>query len=211
MIARIALAAALVAAAAVAFWHPAPRNAIETVPAAATVFRQPFDKLRVTPGAAKGGTGRAAYRSTISGDLVVYVAGAVERPGLYHLHLGDRYARAVELAGGLSPQADAAAVNLAQPATDGDEVDVPVAGQASHAHSRARSRRRRPPAPVSVDINAANAAELGGVPGIGHAVAERVIALRDREGPFASLDELLDVAGMTQSRLERARPYLRPP
>jgi competence protein ComEA len=160
---------------------------------------------------AQDDTVRAARRSAPSGDLVVYVAGAVKRPGIYHLHLGDRYARAVELAGGLGPGADAAGVNLAAPAADGDEVNVPVAGQTPHARSRARSRRHRPAAPVSVDINAANAVELGGVPGIGRAVAERVVELREREGPFGSLDELLDVAGMTQSRLERARPYLRPP
>ncbi|MGB7014574.1 MAG: helix-hairpin-helix domain-containing protein, partial [Candidatus Cybelea sp.] len=64
---------------------------------------------------------------------------------------------------------------------------------------------------ASVDLNAADATQLGAVPGIGRAVAQRVVELRQRQGPFASLDELLDVAGMTQSRLERARPYLRQP
>ncbi|MGB9650252.1 MAG: helix-hairpin-helix domain-containing protein, partial [Candidatus Cybelea sp.] len=63
----------------------------------------------------------------------------------------------------------------------------------------------------SVDVNRSDAAELAAVPGIGRAVAQRVVELRRREGAFASLDELLDVAGMTQSRLERARPYLRQP
>jgi competence protein ComEA len=205
MIVRITLAAVVVAAVAFALHHRAPRSAIETAalpapPASALPFADP----------------RPAHRSRHPGpsaDLVVYVAGAVRRPGLYHLQFGDRYARAVELAGGLSPQADAAGVNLAAPAGDGDEIDVPVAGQTARVHRQARHSRHhaQAPAEASVDLNAADATQLGAVPGIGRAVAQRVVELRQRQGPFASLDELLDVAGMTQSRLERARPYLRQP
>ena len=76
------------------------------------------------------------------------------------------------------------------------------------AHARRRSTK---PSLESVDVNRSDAAELAAVPGIGRAVAQRIVELRRREGGFASLDELLDVAGMTQSRLERARPYLRQP
>lgn len=205
MILRITLAAALVAAVAFAFHHPAPRSAIETaaLPAAPASASPLADR-------------RQAHRPrqpAQSGEVVVYVAGAVRRPGLYHLQFGDRYARAVELAGGLSPQADAAGVNLAAPAGDGDEVDVPAAGQAAAVHRQAGRGRHRAHSPVeaSVDINAADAATLGAVPGIGRAIAQRIIELREREGPFSSLDEMLDVAGMTQGRLERARAYLRQP
>ncbi len=205
MVLRITLAAALVAAVAFALHHPAPRGAIET---AALPAPSPSSSLLAEPREA-----RRARRLTPGGDVVVYVAGAVRRPGLYHLQFGDRYARAVELAGGLSSQADAAGVNLAQPAGDGDEVNVPAAGQAERVHRQARRGRHHAPSPAeaSVDLNAAGAAELGAVPGIGRAIAQRVVELRQRGGPFASVDELLDVAGMTQSRLERARPYLRQP
>ncbi|MGC2407220.1 MAG: helix-hairpin-helix domain-containing protein, partial [Candidatus Cybelea sp.] len=68
-----------------------------------------------------------------------------------------------------------------------------------------------PPPEGSINVNEADAAELAAVPGIGRAVAARVVELREREGNFTSLDELLDVAGMTQTRLDRARPYLRDP
>ncbi|HEY6486166.1 MAG TPA: ComEA family DNA-binding protein [Candidatus Cybelea sp.] len=205
MILRITLAAALVAAVAFAFHHRAPRSAIETA------------ALPAAPAsAAPAADPRQAHRPrhpAPSGEVVVYVAGAVRRPGLYHLQLGDRYARAVELAGGLSPQADAAGVNLAAPAGDGDEVDVPAAGQGASVHRHARRGRHaaRSPVEASVDINLADAAALGAVPGIGRAIAQRIIELREREGPFSSLDELLDVAGVTQGRLERARAYLRQP
>jgi len=110
--------------------------------------------------------------------------------------------------------ADAAGVNLAQRAQDGDEVYVPVVGEMPRARPAERRSRRHsstPPPNGSVDVNLADAAELAAVPGVGRAVAARIVQLREREGSFASLDELLDVAGMTQSRLERARPYLREP
>ncbi|HXF35483.1 MAG TPA: helix-hairpin-helix domain-containing protein, partial [Candidatus Acidoferrales bacterium] len=70
-----------------------------------------------------------------------------------------------------------------------------------------RSRTPAPPA-LALDVNSAALDELASVPGIGRALAARIVALRDADGAFSTLDELLDVSGMTQSRLERARPYL---
>ncbi len=166
------------------------------------------------PAGSRAGHHRHSRRDAPGGELVVYVAGAVARPGLYHLHPGDRYAQAVASAGGLRASADAAGVDLAQRASDGEEIYVPVAGEAPRTRAReSRTRRHRatPPPDGSVDVNAADAVELAAVPGIGRAVAARIVELREREGSFASLDELLDVAGMTQSRLERARSYLREP
>ena len=79
----------------------------------------------------------------------------------------------------------------------------------TRAHSRARAHRRRRRNPGVVALNAASAQALAEIPGIGAAIAERIVELRDREGAYDSLDELLDVAGMNEGRLERARPYLR--
>jgi competence protein ComEA len=208
MILRVALiAGAALALGAFALWHPAPRAAIQSV-SLATPSADP-DPL---------GSGRKHHRrfrqAAPAEDLVVYVAGDVRRPGLYHLHLGDRYADGVAAAGGLRPSAQAGGVNLAQRAADGEEIYVPTAGEAPQRRLREpRTRRHRasPPPDGSVDVNTADAAELAAVPGIGRAVGSRIVELREREGSFASLDELLDVAGMTQSRLERARPYLREP
>jgi competence protein ComEA len=150
---------------------------------------------------------------------VVYVAGAVRRPGLYRVENGARADDAVRLAGGMIPQADASGVNLAERVADGDEIYVPPAGESPRARrvrsrrsGRARGHRRGADAAGAlsghVDLNAAGAGELGAVPGIGPAIAERIVAMRAQEGAFASLDELLDVAGMTPRRLEQARPYV---
>lgn len=204
MIVRIALVAgAVLAVAALALWHPAPRGAIQSLPDAAPTAVTPYYDAAHH---------RRSHRTPPTGDLVVYVAGAVKRPGLYHLRYGDRYERAVTLAGGFRSSADSAGVNLAQLAGDGEEIFVPVAGETPRSRLHASHGRRHtasPPPEGSINVNAADAAELAAVPGIGRAIAARIVELRDREGGFASLDELLDVAGMTQTRLERARPYLR--
>lgn len=209
MIARFALAAVLIGLGAAALWHPVGRPSAPALGVAATT---------VDPAT---GASPATYqhrrriaRGAADESVVVYVAGAVLKPGLYHLRPGDRYAQAVALAGGLSATADAGGVNLAARAADGDEIYVPVEGESSRGRASAHHGRRRtatPPPESSVDLNAAGAGELAAVPSIGRAVAARIVEMRNREGNFTSIDELLDVAGMTQARLERARPYLREP
>jgi competence protein ComEA len=197
-------------------WHPPPRPAW-TIPSPSPSAHARWNDA-----------------STRTQAAIVYVAGAVRTPGLYAIHSGARAADAVRSAGGLLPNADAASVNLAARVNDGDEVEVAVAGQrstrsrSSSSHRRARSRSssrtghrlardRSNVEPQSgdggnpVDVNAADADTLAEVPGIGPSLAGRIVEMRGRTGPFATLDELLDVSGMTQSRLERARPYLRDP
>lgn len=205
MAVRVAIVAVIVLGVAAALWHPVPHAGI--------VAASPESEVTAAP--------RRLRRNSSQEQLVVYVAGAVRRPGLYRLSAGDRYDRAVTLAGGFATDADAAGIDLAQRAQDGDEVLVPRAGETTYRrsarsrslHRSSRHRRRTPAPPVegSVDVNDASPEELAAVPGIGRAIAARIVELRDREGAFASLDELLDVAGMTQSRLARARAYLREP
>jgi competence protein ComEA len=209
---RIGLLVGALVVAVLALWHPAPRPAFSTV-AAPTLAASPGggNQLRFDRG------GHARLRSA---ESVVYVAGAVRRPGLYHVRAGDRAADAVALAGGMSADADSGEVNLAARAADGDEIYVPVMGESTthrrstngarrHGSRARRGARNESLAPVSVDVNAADASELARVPGIGKSVAARIVEMRLLDGSFRSLDELLDVAGMTQTRLERARPYLR--
>lgn len=210
MIVRIGLLAGVLVLAAAALWHPAPNPALKTdaSPAGAGL-----------PNAGRRATRFAPRRTDERGD-VVYVAGAVRRAGLYPATAGERAAGAVVSAGGFASGADPSGVNLAAPVSDGDEIYVPLAGEASHpsssrrhAHRRTHRRDASTNAPLlsSVDVNAAGEDELAQVPGIGAAIAARIVALRAVDGTFTSLDQLLDVAGMTQTRLERARPYLREP
>ncbi len=148
-----------------------------------------------------------------SAGIVVYVAGSVRRPGLYRLAQDARADAAVARAGGFARDADEAGVDLAEHLQDGDEVEVPAIGEkrrkrTTHMTRRRSSHRRRTFSGV-VDVNAADAPALAQIPGIGEAIAARIVEIREQEGPYDSLDELLDVAGMTDAKLERARQYLR--
>ncbi len=202
MIVRIVLGAVALALAALALYHPAAKPA-----AAAFSGSEPPPRAPAAPRRSPGRRGAGAAAT----GMLVYVAGAVERPGLYHLPEGARAADAVAMAGGLTARGGDGALNLAERLADGDEVYAPAAGEPAPGQRRTR-RRGTPTAPAApVDVNVAASAELARVPGIGRALAARIVEMRERAGPFASLDELLDVAGMTQAHLDRARTYLRPP
>lgn len=153
---------------------------------------------------------------------LVYVAGAVVRPGVYGLAADARASDALAQAGGAKPDADMAAVNLAAHVSDGDEIAVPRIGEAARARPRdahprgSGSRRRRsagragaPPPPANLlDVNSVGEAALADLPGIGPALAARIVAFRDANGPFSSVDELADVSGITASRLDKILPFV---
>jgi len=158
--------------------------------------------------------GHARAQSRAATSLVVYVAGEVRNPGLYRVPPGARADDAVRKAGSFTTQADRAAVNLAEVVQDGEEIRVPKIGESSSAskkkatrNKRSRSRSSRGPR-VTVDLNAAGADELAQLPGVGETLAARIVAYRSQNGPFASLDELADVSGMTQRRVDALAQYL---
>ena len=155
---------------------------------------------------------RKGRPSAIAGRRsVVYVAGAVKRPGLYTLASDARINDAIARAGGFTAQADDAAVNLAERVADGEEIRVPRAGEtwpSPSPRSRAAARKRRAPPAAPIDINTADAAALASLPGLGATLAQRIVDYRSVNGPFASLDELADVSGVTQRRIDAIAPYL---
>lgn len=207
MTTRVVLVLGTLIVAVVALRRPAPPPGFTAVAVA-------------SPPASQRGS-RRQHRDAGAGSpsAIVYVAGAVRHPGLYAIGGGERAADAIRRAGGLLAAADAGAVNLAAHAIDGDEIYVPRIGEPARGRTRSPSKRgprsrkssAAGPALTDVDVNAADESALARVPGIGPAIAARIVELRALDGPYASLDELLDVAGMTQARLDRARAHLRPP
>ncbi|HEY5341624.1 MAG TPA: helix-hairpin-helix domain-containing protein [Candidatus Aquilonibacter sp.] len=197
---RLAVVLVIVVIAAVAIWHPASGTAI------AVATAQP------RPAATR--SAHAHLAAPADARIIVYVVGAVQRPGLYALAPSARIDAAVRLAGGMRADADPAGVNLAARAGDGDEIIVPARGQTAPGAVRAKlargpTARRVRKAVAAVDLNRANAVDLTAVPGIGATIAARIVAVRERDGLFTTYDQLLDIAGMTQARLDRAQPYLR--
>ncbi|HEX5827752.1 MAG TPA: ComEA family DNA-binding protein [Candidatus Limnocylindrales bacterium] len=164
---------------------------------------------------AEGGTG-AADPDASSGavTLVVEVGGAVARPGVYRLAAGSRVMDAVEAAGGFGPRVDAALadrrLNLAAPLRDGDEVHVPVRGEApsGDAGTTAGGSGSGPGAGGGpVDLNHASAEALDTLPGVGPATAAKIIAARE-ERPFATVDELGSRKVVGPATLEKLRPLV---
>lgn len=142
-------------------------------------------------------------RSPTTAGLVVDVAGAVRRPGLYHLTAGTRIADAVAAAGGATPRADVTLVNLAAPLADGEQVLVPVSGAAAGAGAG-------PSTTAPLDLNTASAEQLDALPGVGPATAQKIIDYRQAHGPFRSIDELEAVPGIGPSKLAQLKGLVIP-
>jgi competence protein ComEA len=135
--------------------------------------------------------------------LVVDVAGAVRRPGLYRLATGTRVDDAVAAAGGGTARADITAVNLAAPLSDGEQVLVPARGAAGAAGASAGS--------TVVDLNSATAEQLDTLPGIGPSTAAKIVAYRQQHGAFHSLAELDAISGIGPSKLAELKGLVSPP
>ncbi|HEY2072906.1 MAG TPA: ComEA family DNA-binding protein [Gaiellaceae bacterium] len=143
-------------------------------------------------------------RRSAAAELVVDVAGAVRRPGLYRLAQGTRIADAVAAAGGATARADVTLVNLAAPLADGEQVLVPARGSAAASGGSAPS----PTAPL--DLNTASTEQLDALPGVGPATAQKIVDYRQTHGPFRSVDELEAVPGIGPSKLAQLKGLVIP-
>lgn len=128
--------------------------------------------------------------------LTVHVAGAVVRPGLVVLPSGARVADAVAAARGVTADADLDRLNLAAAVHDGEQISVPRRGAASEGGQATDGRVR---------INQAGAGEIEALPGIGPVTAAQIVAYREQHGPFASVEDLLDVPGIGEGKLAALR------
>jgi competence protein ComEA len=147
--------------------------------------------------------------------LVVDVAGEVRRPGVYRVAPGSRADAAVQLAGGVTARAERAAVNLAMPLHDGQQVVVPRHGAVSVSSARggpgaapAASTGAAPAQPVS--LSTATPDQLDTLDGIGPTLAARIVQYRDAHGGFKSVDELRQVSGIGDKRFETLRKAVQP-
>ena len=151
-----------------------------------------------------------------SGRIVVDVVGAVVRPGLHELPTGSRIADAVAAAGGLEPDADRVRLNLAEPLSDGSQLWVPAVGESAGPEvvtviagsSGGNPPGGADPSSVPLDVNTADETSLQALPGIGPALAAAIVEHRRRAGPFATVDELVEVSGIGPVKLEQVRPMV---
>jgi competence protein ComEA len=147
--------------------------------------------------------------------ITVHVVGEVKKPGLYRLQTGDRVSDAIGKAGGVSPTGDAGMLNLAAPLRDGSQLRVPKIGEKVAVVESAPRRRPSPSATKpaltdqSISINSASPQELDRLPGVGPATAANIVAYREGNGGFQSIDDLMAVKGIGPKKLEKMRRYLK--
>jgi competence protein ComEA len=138
--------------------------------------------------------------------VVVHVAGWVRRPGVYELEQGDRVIDAIEAAGGARRGAELDALNLAALVTDAQQVLVPRKSRAAPDGSAVDPGGGSVSGPPGLlNLNTATAEELETLPGIGPVLAASILDYREQNGPFTTVDELLDVSGIGEARLEDIR------
>lgn len=160
-------------------------------------------------------------------EVIVHVAGSVMKPGVYRLKPTARVIDAVNAAGGVTPNADTAAVNLALPLLDAEQVYIPA--RSSQKPHTTVAVRRKPPATVGspsstaetiagatqtsiksafININTATALELEALPSVGPSTAKAIVTFRTKNGPFSKAEDLLKVPGIGDGKLVAMKPFV---
>lgn len=150
------------------------------------------------------GTTPQAEAPVKESEIVVYVAGAVNRPGVVQLAEGARAKDAVDACGGFLPTADTNGVNLAQKLKDGMQVTVPEKSPQGAAGG-AQAGAARPLPEGMVNINTADEKELDKLPGIGPAMAKRIVEYRTENGAFQAPEEIKRVKGIGDAKYEKMK------
>ena len=161
-------------------------------------------------------------------EVVVHVAGAVNAPGVYRLKPTARVIDAVNAAGGVTASADTAAVNLALPLLDAEQVYIPTRSS-KKPHTTVAVQRKLPATPSApsstvvtaivgatessvksalVNINTATALELEALPSVGPSTAKAIVSFRTKNGPFGKAEDLLKVPGIGDGKLAAMKPFV---
>jgi len=135
--------------------------------------------------------------------IIIDVKGAVQKPGVYEISANARVHEIIEKAGGLSDQADEAAVNLASSLEDGMVVYIPLIGE--NKENPFQSTNEDKDSPKKININLATSEELQTLSGIGPSKADAIISYREENGQFKSIEGLLEVSGIGEKSLEKLK------
>lgn len=180
--------------------------------------------LASSAGPANSGGATSGGDTAGSGQIVVDVDGAVAHPGLYKLPPDSRVQAALAAAGGLSPQADVHRINRAAKLHDGQKLYVLSQGESTPPQAASSDQGCEGQACISADggvagsdtegqglvnINTANATQLTQLPGVGPAIAQKIIDYRTANGPFTSVDDLTKVPGIGAAKLAQIKSHAR--
>lgn len=147
-------------------------------------------------------------------SIVIDVKGAVKKPGVYDMQSGDRVHHVIQKAGGILDGADQNQLNLALLLQDGMVIYVPkkgeegaASGAAPEGQSNVESTEQNGSA-KTVNINTATSEELQTLPGIGPSRAETIIAYREENGGFKTIEDMMNVSGIGEKSFEKLKPSI---
>lgn len=148
--------------------------------------------------------------SDSGGEVVVYVCGAVNSPGVYTLSGKVRMSDAVMAAGGTTPEADMDVLNLAQFISDGQMIRIPAIGEESKQGDVPGTSADAGSSTTSgrVNINTATATELMTIPGIGQAKAQAIMDYREKQGKFGKVEDIMQIGGIKEASFAKMEPYI---
>jgi competence protein ComEA len=152
-----------------------------------------------------GGSGDLSLSTSGGPDVVVDVAGAVRRPGVYRLPVGSRVVDAISRAGGPAGDAMLEGINRAARLADGQQVTVPERGPAGAASTAGAVGEDGP-----ISLGSATAEQLETIDGIGPVTAAKIVEYRDQHGGLSSVDQLDRVSGIGPATMESLRTRLQP-
>jgi len=137
--------------------------------------------------------------------FTVHICGAVATPGVYDLPPNAIVADAIEAAGGTTGKADMETINLASGVADGQKLYIPYLQPTSAADSAVQEQLQNQENTGLVNLNLAEAPELERLPGIGPATAKKIVEYRLQNGPFVTVEDLLNVSGIGETKLDQLR------
>lgn len=159
--------------------------------------------------------------------ISIYITGAVAQPGVYALPDGARVQDAISAAGGAMIRADLDSINLAQRLVDEAHITIgrrddatpskveqpavslnPIGNGSASGQSLSQPAGAKPTPSAFIDINTATALQLEDLPGVGPSLAARIVADREKNGPFNSIEALDRVDGIGEGIIAKIRPYV---
>ncbi len=141
-------------------------------------------------------------------EIVVYLSGEINVPGVYKLKSDSRLHEAVDMAGGLTNKADTVAINLARILQDEDHVHIPGKGEVVTDPYNPSQNPSSGSNSGKININTASQKELESLPGIGPVLASKIIDYRKANGNFKVIEDVKKVSGIAEKRFEAIKDLI---
>lgn len=148
-----------------------------------------------------------------SNKMLVHIAGAIKNPGVYEITPNARVMDVIQLAGGALKTANLDNINLARIVKDGERMTLTVKSILNMTKSKEKNmngiQEQESTNQFPIDLNTATIETLDSIPGIGKVMAKRIIEYRNKTGEISSIDELKNIKGFSQKKIDQIKDYIK--